>query len=268
MTTAQKIIKYIAIGLAVALIIGIFSSIISVLRIITFFDEGDAITDEAKIYEFTSEIKNLDFEIGAAEFSVKSADRIYIESNLKNLTVKEKDSVVTARENTKYNYKATKAFLTLYVPEDYAFESVEIEAGAGKIIVNSLSCRELSLFLGAGDFDAHELTVTDKCHIQGGVGEISVNSGSISDLEMEMGVGDLKLDAFLLGDCDLSFGVGNADILLFGTKEDYRIKVEKGLGSITLDGEKLSDDTTVGSGTAIISVEGGIGNINIKIGEK
>ena len=267
MTDVQKLIKYIAIALAVALIFVIFSSILSVLRIFTFIDDGDAVNDETTVYDVSQLITDLDFKISAAEFTVKTGDKLYIESNLKNLKVSENGSKLTVVEKTKVNYKVNKAFLTLYIPKDTLFNDVEIEAGAGKISLGEFSCRSLSLELGAGDFSADTLTVNDECTIHGGVGEFTVYSGTITDLEMEMGVGDMKLSSALYGTCDLSFGIGNAELTLTGTKEDYKLKIEKGIGSINLDGDKLTGDTTLGNGNTRIDIEGGIGNIDIKYGE-
>jgi len=82
-----------------------------------------------------------------------------------------------------------------------------------------------------------------------------------------MGIGDMKLSSALYGTCDLSFGIGNAELTLTGTKEDYKLKIEKGIGSINLDGDKLTGDTTLGNGNTRIDIEGGIGNIDIKFGE-
>ena len=267
MTDNQRLIKYLSIALAVVLILVIFSGIAKVLRIFYYISEGDGITDEGKIYEVSPSVTDLDIEISAAELTVKTGDRLYIESNLKRLTVKENGSTVTVTEKPRVNYKAAKAFLTIYLPEDHSLNEVEINAGAGKICIEALNCRELSLDLGAGDFDADTLVVTDGCQIHGGVGEFTLHSGTINDLEMEMGVGNMVLKASLLGDCDLSFGVGNASVTLMGDRNDYRLKVEKGIGAITLDGNKISNGSAIGDGINRINIEGGIGNTDIIFGE-
>ena len=268
MTDTQKLIKYIAIALAIALIVAIVSGIAGVLGIFTFIFEGDIVDDEMTSYEVSKSITSLDISISAASFTIKTGDSISVESNLKKLKVSEKSSCLTVEEKTKVGYDATGASLTLYVPEGYTFENVDIKTGAGKISLGELSCKKLTLSLGAGDFDAESLTVTDKCKISGGVGEFTLMEGSIADLELEMGVGDMSVSAKLIGNCELTFGVGKTTLNLLGSEEDYRFIIEKGLGSITLNGEKLSaSDSSYGKGDTRIEIEGGIGNINITIGE-
>ena len=45
--------------------------------------------------------------------------------------------------------------------------------------------------------------------------------------------------------------------------DDYKFKVEKGLGSLTVNGNSYSEDFEVGEGTNIIDIDGGVGSIII-----
>ena len=44
----------------------------------------------------------------------------------------------------------------------------------------------------------------------------------------------------------------------------YRFNLEKGIGDIRLDGEKISEVRGLGQGENVIDVSGGIGTINLK----
>ena len=50
---------------------------------------------------------------------------------------------------------------------------------------------------------------------------------------------------------------------MFGKKEEYRTKINKGLGNVTVDGKKVSDNEVVGNGENKIDIDGGIGEIKI-----
>ena len=47
-------------------------------------------------------------------------------------------------------------------------------------------------------------------------------------------------------------------------KENYTIDISKGIGTITLDGEKVEDNKKYENGDNFLEINGGIGNINIE----
>ena len=70
-----------------------------------------AVVDETKTYEITSEIHSLDIQINAADFIIEHGDRFSVESNLKYLSVSERDGVLTLAEEQKYGIHDTDAAL-------------------------------------------------------------------------------------------------------------------------------------------------------------
>ena len=81
---------------------------------------------------------------------------------------------------------------------------------------------------------------------------------------MEMGVGELNLTSRLQGNCNLDMGVGKSNITLVGERDDYSINVEKGLGGVSVDGNKLTDFGSIGKGACALDINGGVGAINIR----
>ena len=57
-------------------------------------------------------------------------------------------------------------------------------------------------------------------------------------------------------------------ITLIGNKDDYKLDLEKGLGSITVDGKDVSDFGSSGNGTNKVDISGGIGAINVRFEEE
>ena len=230
-------------------------------------NKNDVVLDEAKTYEITSEIHSLDIRISAADFKIQHGDEISVESNLKYLSVSEKDGVLTIVDEEK-NYNDSDAMLTLYVPNDMVFDEVDITTGAAKMTVGTLSANSLKLKLGAGDVQIESLNASSDADIEGGVGQITIASGTLNDLTLKMGMGELNLSAAVLGESDLKFGVGESNVTLIGSKDDYKVDIEKGLGSITVDGKTVTDYGSSGNGQNHIEIEGGIGAINLKFQEK
>ena len=82
-----------------------------------------------------------------------------------------------------------------------------------------------------------------------------------------MGVGELNLTAALLGNNEFDFGIGESNLTVLGSKDDYRIDIEKGLGVVTIDGEKVTDFGTSGNGQHSLEIETGVGSVNLKFQE-
>lgn len=92
----------------------------------------NVVLDDSQTYEITSEIHSLDIQINAADFKIVSVDDFSVESNLKYLSVSEKDGVLKIVDEAKSNSNYTNAILTLYVPNGIVFHDVDIETGAEK----------------------------------------------------------------------------------------------------------------------------------------
>jgi DUF4097 and DUF4098 domain-containing protein YvlB len=159
------------------------------------------------------------------------------------------------------------ATLTLTVPEGKTFSEVELEIGAARLTADKLSAEALELRLGAGDVSIGYLEVSRQADIEGGTGKITVSDGSITDLTVEMGVGKLDFTAAVLGEGDFELGVGESSLTLKGSKDDYKIDVRKGIGTVTVDGVTVTDFGTSGDGVNYINIDGGVGAVNISFKE-
>ena len=71
--------------------------------------------------------------------------------------------------------------------------------------------------------------------------EINIINGSLNNLSLKMGVGSLNLTATLNGKSNLEFGVGESNLTLIGSKDDYSFDIKAGIGSISIDGKSYSD---------------------------
>ncbi len=267
MTTLQKVIKYLAMAFAIFLTVTIIGGILSAAGLFGGLLAGDAVVEDIKTYSVTSEIHNLNIRINAADLYIKEGDAFSVESNLKHLKVEEKGGILTIEGTKRFGSTYNGAVLTIYVPAGTVFDNTNLATGAGRLTIEKLSSGTLDFELGTGDVSINSLIATKSADIEGGAGRITISSGALKDLDLEMGVGQLNLTSALIGDCQLDLGVGESNITLIGSKEDYKLDLEKGLGNISVDGKNVSDYGSSGNGTNRVEINGGIGAINVKFKE-
>lgn len=259
----EKCIKYAATALALVLACCIIGGIVGVLGLLNGLIDRDKVADDSKLYSISSNITALDVEIGAADFVIKQGDAFSVESNLKHLTVKEKNGVLKMEENSNFGGNYNDAALTLYIPANMVFEKAEIVTGAGRLTVDELSAKTLELELGAGEVNIQSLYALHAADIDGGAGKVTISGGALHDLDFDMGIGELELVSAISGRSEMDLGIGESNITLIGDRNDYVIDVEKGIGSLTVDGKQVTDFGNSGTGENSLRISGGIGQINL-----
>ena len=271
MTTAQKVIKYLAIAFAIFLIITIISTSLSVLVALSGvlglkkYVENQNMSNEFVTTNFENkDINTLDIEVAFTSLTIKTADELKVETNNNEINCKQENQKLHIKEkNKKWFSNNEEKELVLYLPETLKFEKVKISTGAGKINIENLKTEKLSFELGAGESEIQKINVSKDCEIEGGAGKLSILSGTINDLDLDMGVGEINLTADLIGKSEINAGVGNLNINLQGEKDSYKIKADKGIGSIKINENEISNGQIFGDGENVIEVDGGIGNIDI-----
>ena len=266
MNSVQKLIKYFAMALAAVLIVSIFGGIITALAGISyFFSDREEPVREMQTYSVDGEITSLSVKLSGTMLEIKTADKFSVESNHAHISVETKDGQLSISETKKVFSGSPKGLtVVLNIPEGFAFDEAEIEAGAGTVKIEELTADTLKLSLGAGETKIKNLTANSKADIDGGAGALTVEGGALANLDLDMGVGKLILKSRLEGDSKLDYGIGETELTLLGDREDYRIEIDKGIGEATVDGEHMQDEAVYGSGENRIEIDGGIGAIEIE----
>ena len=276
MTDVQRLIKYLAIAFAVVLTVAIIGGILSAVGVLGGIflgggEETDA-TGNMKTYAVSSRISELKIHINAADLSIKEGTAFSVESNLKHLTVEEKNGCLILKDLTTIKLNGSNAYkdavLTVYVPAGTVFERINLNTGAGRVTAGELLAETVDLELGAGDALIDTLVATKSADIEGGAGRIAISGGALHNLELDMGVGQLNLTSALTGECQLELGIGESNITLIGSREAYELDIEKGIGEIRVDGKVVSDYGSSGNGTAEVKIQGGIGAIYVEFKEQ
>ncbi len=267
MTKLQRVLKYLAIALAifltVSIVLGIVRIVAGVAGINKFFSESSTNGDmPSTTYE--DKIQSLEMDMVGVELTIQRGEKFAVKTASKNITQTERNGKLTIEERRTLSFGVNKSEnLTITIPEDMEFESVNIDAGAGDIEIEALKTKELELDLGAGEVLIRQLTTTEETDIDGGAGNITIQSASLHNLDLDMGVGEVHLISEITGNSDIDFGVGEANITLLGELNDYQIRMNRGLGEATFDGEHMKDDVWYGEGTNRIDMDGGVGKIAI-----
>ena len=266
MSGLQKIIKYLAIAFALFLTFSIISGIIYTISFIgnLLDDNSKSITEKLNNLEINENTLLLDINVSSSNITIKKGNTFKVESNNKYINSKQDKNklYITEDKHNWFNHNENNK-LIVYVPSDFIFDRVAIESGVSKVNIEELSTKQLYLDLGAGKVSINNLTVLENAKIDGGAGETIIKSSSIHNLDLNVGVGKLSLDSKLTGNNKIDSGIGEMDLSLLGTLDDYCIILDKGLGSATINGKNMSDDTTYGTGETKLDIDGGVGSIQI-----
>lgn len=271
MNTFQKIIKYAAIAFAIILTVGILSGLVGVVAtVVTVFD---GVEDETIDFseDFTG-VESLDIDSKYGKLSIKPGDQFRVEAtnvsdkfrakvNNGTLIVDELDFKFlwfdfgkTIRRNAR---------VTIYVPENFNAKRIEIDNGAGEVIVENLSTDVLIVNAGVGEITGHNISART-VKASGGVGDIKFTDVNFTDVEFDSGVGDVRLDGIITGDSEFDCGIGNVEIVINGSREDYNLDIDSGIGSIKINGSKISSNYKDNyKSDHSISINGGIGSVEI-----
>lgn len=266
MSQFQRVIKYLAIAFAVFLIFTIISSIIFGISFVTgLFYEDDFIMSNMKATTITTEISNLDIKIAGTSLTINSGDEFNIETNNKYIEIKESKNklIIKEKKHFWFSNQINNSQLIITIPDSVILKEISLEAGAGKIEIDSLSTDKLDFDLGAGKVNIQNLLVQKEADIDSGAGELTINKSTLTDLELDMGVGKVEISSSILGNSEINAGVGELEINLSGNEEDYKINIEKGIGNAKINNENITSNTTYGTGTNRLDIDGGVGNISV-----
>lgn len=260
MNQFSKIIKYIAIAFAVFLIISIVTGIVYVLSHfgnIFIWDEKI----ETKELPTTENIESLEIDVKSVNVIIKNSNEFKIETNNKYVSHNQENDKLIIKQSKHNWFNLGKTDLIIYLPSKI-LENVKLENGAGTINIEYIGANNLDLNLGAGKVVINEVESLNSTKIDGGAGEIEIKRGIMNNLDLNMGVGKVTITSKLVGNSEIDAGVGELNLILLG--KDYNINVEKGIGSVKIDGNNV---TTYNNGNKKIDIDGGVGSINIDFTE-
>ena len=266
MNGAKKTIKIAAICLGIFIIVNIFTACFYGLSFLTDLDMDFKSEEKTKDFEEVYQnIQEIDIDAIASNITIESGNEFRVEANNVGQSFSSKVKNKTLKIEEKGNFLSKnnwKGEITITVPKGIVLEDLSIDTGAGKFKINDIQANKFDIDHGAGILEITNSKFM-KADIDGGAGEINITSSILNNLDMDAGIGKIQIESSITGNSEIDCGVGEVDITLLGSKEDYTIRTEKGIGSININGESQSNQSTYGSGINHLKLEGGVGSINI-----
>ncbi len=265
MNSAQKVIKYLAIALAISLIASIFMGIYHVVGAFGGLLTNNTSGEGLNINDYPASSNILSIDIKASKLKIIEGEYLKVESDSEYITSSQDYNklAITEKPHSILNKKNDEE-TTIYVPKDMTFDKVYISSGAGTINIETIATHDLELELGAGKLEIDKITTYNNTNIESGAGEVIIKNAKLSNLDLDAGVGKFTLNTSLTGTSKIDAGVGELNLNLLDSKENYSIYTETGIGSIMIDGNNVKDESTYGMGSNKIDIDGGVGSINIK----
>ena len=258
MTQAQKVIKYFAYALAIFIIISIFSLVIEVVKeVCGIYVDNDVKFDNVEYDNY------LELDLSRVEVYIKTGDLLKAESDNKNINIKQDGNKLIVKEKSGLLLTKNKAVLNVTVPENFEFDYVKIDTGAGSVNIDKLITNLLDVDMGAGNLKINSLLVSSKAIIDGGVGDIYLNDVHVNKFDLDLGTGNSVITGNIYSGADIDTGVGNVSLNLKDNVENFTFDISKGIGKVTLNNDEIKKDSTIGNGKIDIEIDGGVGNIEI-----
>lgn len=276
MNEFQKIIKYGAMGLAALLAVTIIGGIATTIMAIAGIFSSETPKDLIHITESFTDVTSLYIAQGTGTLNIRisDSDEIVVEAN--NVTedfyvekTLEGELVVTNDYNMSYLFENSignqddVSILTIYLPEEYVAQEIELVASAGMVQIAQLNAKKIYINAGAGKFVGNQITA-EQFIFQGGVGDFIMSDVKLGNSEINCGVGKVKIEGDIYGRSSIDAGVGNIELNITRSRAEYQLNVDTGLGSILIDGKKYSDtDSSNLSATNYMDINGGVGSIKL-----
>lgn len=173
------------------------------------------------------------------------------------------------------NVHGKTAKITVYLPTEqilkHKFGNVQFELGAGDMKIKDVpfSCRNLNAEIGAGKWEANQLAVSQRLHVEIGAGSVKMKKTTAGSLEINCGAGNCIYKGLVNGDIKLDCGVGNCKLYLENKENDFQYTISSALGKVSVNGNNMRTFGTgkmyTGKGrlgTAILQC--GMGNIEVE----
>ena len=216
---------------------------------------GNESSTDGTVYQLKYQPTKLDIELKYDDLILEEGDsfcvRVYDDSG-KNVTVKESSDTLKVRSTKKLS-KNRK--VCIFYPEDVKLQELEIEMGAGTVYLNrDIETEKLSVEMGAGEFDSKNPVTAEEADL-----EIGTGSMTFADLSAKK----------ISGEC----GLGELDLTMTGTQEDYNYDLECGVGNLDVGSDSYSGlgrEKTISNKGADrkLDLECGMGNVSVDFSGK
>lgn len=227
----------------------------------------------------TQGVRNLNLTLGAGSFIIreKETDDGYMDLSINGFgncdyQVKGDTLIVegfkgySGVSNTMMNNK-----IILEIPKGMAFQSVEIEAGAGVMELADLKAEELEAVIGAGELSLQGVTVQEFV-TQIGAGRLKAGEMDVKNAEISVNMGECIYQGWIRKDLDAECNMGNMEFDLKGSEKDHNYDIECDAGNIEMKDLRmtaLAGERSIDNGAdSNYDITCNMGNITVEFKEE
>ncbi len=267
MTSAQRVIKYLAIALAAMIIFSIASAAMSGIALIAniFSSETVEVIENGNFLEgsIKDNIETLDIDVSSLNVWIKKGETFRFETNNESVKSKSSKNKLSITQDDLRFPDSENNSLIIYIPENTTLKRINLDSVAGNVLTENIIIDKIDLDVAAGELKIVNCNVNSSANIECGLGKAIVSGGRLNNLDIETGMGKLELTAKITGKSSIECGIGEANINLKGKENTYKISFEQGIGSIFFKDKSISGDYTYGDGENIVNIETGIGKVSV-----
>lgn len=214
---------------------------------------------------------NLELELGAGEFEIR-------ESETEDIVVKSKKKIEVSSYGDTISVRTKKHYVffgfignnhnevTIEVPRGTKFNEIDMEVGAGELNCPSIAAEKLNIELGAGRITIDDYTCNE-ANIYVGAGEVIAGKGTVVNMDAEVGMVSLTFAGSIAQNLNVDCGMGNVQMDLKGSEEDYNYRIECGMGNVTVGSSSyggVACEKNIDNGSAYdFDLDCGMGNVEI-----
>lgn len=222
----------------------------------------------------SSGIKNLELTLGAGQFYIREKDTD--DGSISILVQGVGDCDYYTNGDTLYveSFKGNHFMgedlsqnqIIIDIPKGSFFDEVELTCGAGAAEIDHITANKLEIEAGAGEVMVNFADVT-KFSANIGAGRVETSDMTAREVDLEVGMGECIYHGKSLRELDAECALGNMEIIVEGSEEDYNYEIECAAGNIDLGGRSitgLSAEQTIDNGApGTIELSCNMGNITV-----
>ena len=223
-------------------------------------------------------IRNLELTLGAGQFFIREKD---VADGIISITVQGvgdcdyyTDGDTLHVESFKGNHfigeDLSKNQIIIDMPSGSRFDEVELTCGAGVAEIDDITANELEIEVGAGEVRVNFADVT-KFSSNIGAGRVETSDMTAQEVKLEVGMGECVYHGKILRELDAECDLGNMDIIIEGSEEDYNYEIECAAGNIDVGGRSISGlaaERNIDNGASgTIELSCNMGNITVNFQE-
>ncbi len=241
-----------------------------------WWDDDDVVfNDEEKILDgdFTqeynsSEIQQIDIEIGGGEIDIQESDNdqiVVVGNDTEHLQCFQKDDtiyVIGQEESAEFLGK-----VKIYLPKGKMLNEVDFQIGGGKVNISNLSTENLVVDMGGGVVSGTKI-ISNNADIEIGAGESTIRDSEIKDVTISVGMGSAYFSGTIKGNLRADNSMGSTIFELNGSEEEHNYTISCEAGNVELGNDRFSGlayDKEIDNGAdSDFDLDCSMGNIQIR----